>query len=322
MSYQLLATDPAPGSVRRMTFVPFLPDGRCVAVLTQGGEPRLPAGAVRPGEDDRDACLRIPLMTAGFRYQFWRPFAADGDHFYAWIDGNRYRGRRAHVDAEWIVGPAEEVARRLSPDEERAVRDAAASRAALTDEEFYARNARLLEGAYLRGTTPEAGSGFGGTPADWRAKRESTVDGINRDGTFLDVGCANGLLMESMRDWALERGLRIEPYGVDISPRLAERARGRLPDWADRIEVGNAIDHRPADGRRFTFVHARLDMVLSPRRGELVRHLLDELVEPRGRLLVTHQGADHDRSAAGHLRALGHVVAGQSGDTAWVERRP
>jgi hypothetical protein len=30
----------------------------------------------------------------------------------------------------------------------------------------------------------------------------------------------------------------VEPYGVDISPALAELARRRLPRWADRIWTG------------------------------------------------------------------------------------
>jgi hypothetical protein len=36
--------------VRRITFVPFLADGRCVLIDTDAG-PALPAGAVLDGED-------------------------------------------------------------------------------------------------------------------------------------------------------------------------------------------------------------------------------------------------------------------------------
>ena len=35
--------------------------------------------------------------------------------------------------------------------------------------------------------------------------------------------------MESVAAWCAERGLAIEPHGVDISPALAELARRRLP---------------------------------------------------------------------------------------------
>lgn len=41
------------------------------------------------------------------------------------------------------------------------VRDAAHSFRTQSDASYYADNVRLLEPAYLRGTTPQAGSGFG-----------------------------------------------------------------------------------------------------------------------------------------------------------------
>jgi hypothetical protein len=85
--------------------------------------------------------------------------------------------------------------------------------------------------------------------------------------TFLDVGCANGLLMESMSAWGA-----VEPYGLELSPELAAVARTRLPQWADRIWVGNAVEWAPK--RRFGVVRTGLDYVPRPRRPELIRHLL------------------------------------------------
>jgi hypothetical protein len=59
------------------------------------------------------------------------------------------------------------------------------------------------------------------------------------------VGCASGYLMETLVSWCHERGHTIEPYGLDISPELADLARCRLPHWAERIFTGNAIDWLP-----------------------------------------------------------------------------
>jgi hypothetical protein len=42
--------DPGADQARRITFVPFLADGRCVLIDKPGG-PALPAGDVLPGED-------------------------------------------------------------------------------------------------------------------------------------------------------------------------------------------------------------------------------------------------------------------------------
>ena len=322
--YRLTVGDPDPSSVRRLTFVAFLPDGRCLAVPDDAGV-RLPTGVVRDGEHYLlDTALRVPLEEAAFRRQRVHPFAADGTHIYAWLDGDRYAGRRPHATIEPTTGTAEDIASQLEesgrPADARAALDGARSFRTQSDVDYYADNLRLIEPAYLRGATPWEGSGLGGDAARWRAHREPIVDGIHRDGTFLDLGCANGLLMESVHSWAAERGLAVEPYGVDIAPRLVDLARRRLPQWANRIEVGNAIDYRAPDNRRFTFVHTLLDSVPVHRRGDLIRHTRT-LVEPAGRLLVSHYPAEGgtDRTAPEHVRRLGFRLAGQSTMTAWID---
>jgi len=42
----------------------------------------------------------------------------------------------------------------------------------------------------------------------WRLQRGHIVRATDREGTFLDVGCANGLLMESVVEWADHRAVR------------------------------------------------------------------------------------------------------------------
>jgi Methyltransferase domain len=334
--FQPIRTDPPPDQVRRITFVPFLTDGRCV-LIDEPGDPALPSGEVLDGEDYRlDTVLRVPLQTAGFRYQRFHPFALDRDHLYAWIEGGPYTGSRPHRTAALLFCSASEAVRRLDEHGEpvlaAAVRAAARSYGTLDQQAFYADNQRTLEAAYLRGTTPRQGSGFGGDERAWEQARRHITEGIAGDGTFLDMGCANGLLMESVAAWCAERGLTVEPYGVDISPALAELARRRLPRWAGRIWTGNAADWRPLGEMRFDYVHILLDCVPRARRADLIRHHLAHTVRPgTGRLLVSDYAAD---PAAGHpaatetLTALGFRVAGRTsgGDcpgrppapTAWV----
>lgn len=125
-----------------------------------------------------------------------------GSHLLVWVEGNLYHGRRPHVRVPLAVAAPEvivaELRSRLSP-AAGAVEAAVVSYESMTDEDYYADSVRLLEPAYLRAVTVEGGSGVGGTAEDWRRDRIGIVDGIDRDGTFLDVGCANGLLMESVQ---------------------------------------------------------------------------------------------------------------------------
>jgi SAM-dependent methyltransferase len=319
--------------VRRLTFVPFCSDGRC-ALIPAGDRLVLPSGAVLEGEDPMlDTGLRVPLVTAGFRRQGFHAFAVDGDaHVYVWCEGDAgYRGARPHAEVELWRGPAAEAVRRLraAGDDQAAqvVEAADLARRSQDEEGFYRDGQRLLETSYLRTRTPRGGSGFGGTAADWRARRSHLCQAIDRDGSFLDVGCANGHLAESMVAWCAERGVRLEPFGVDLSPGLVAEARRRLPQWADRFWVGNALDWTAPGGRRFDFVHTLLDLVPAARLEQMLRHQLEHLVAAGGRLLASSYvpAGDRSRHAERLLRSLGFTVDGTTSParrsippTAWM----
>src|SRR5262245_54053948 len=85
-----------------------------------------------------------------------------------------------------------------------AIEDAYA-RGELDQAEWHARMSAIVVPAYLAGDNPRAQSGYSGAEDDWRKARCLVSDAIPRSGTFLDVGCANGLLMESVHAWCAEQ---------------------------------------------------------------------------------------------------------------------
>jgi SAM-dependent methyltransferase len=172
-----------------------------------------------------------------------------------------------------------------------------------------------LEERYLAAADPRGGSGFRGDEARWERGRRVIVRAIDRDGTFLDVGCANGLLMESVSRWARQQRHAVEPFGLDASARLVELARTRLPAWADRFFVGDARRWAPPHGMRFDFVRTELEYAPLDERPALVRHLLLDVVAPDGRLIVcaygkASAGVETVEPVSDPLRAWGHVLAG------------
>ena len=79
-----------------------------------------------------------------------------------------------------------------------------------------------LETAYVRNEQPWEQSGYYGSEEHWTAARKPVADCIDTSGTFLDIGCANGYLLECILKWTSERNLEVIPFGIDISEKLID----------------------------------------------------------------------------------------------------
>jgi len=182
--------------------------------------------------------------------------------------------------------------------------DQALAEGRIDEREWHESMAALIEPAYLSADNPYAQAGHSGNAETWEASRGFIAEALHRSGTFLDVGCASGILMESVHRWGAERNLEIEPHGLDIVPELAQLARLRLPHWADRIHVGNIRTWRPMN-HRFDFVLIRPEYAPATRRRELVRHVLKHVLMPNGRIIV-FVGAEET-----NLRSIESAIAAE-----------
>jgi SAM-dependent methyltransferase len=184
---------------------------------------------------------------------------------------------------------------------------------------------------YLESSDPRLQSGFGGGPERWRAEREPILDAVERSGSLLDVGCANGFLVECLRWWGAARGLGLVPFGLDLSPDLVELARRRLPEFGSNFYVGDAWSWVPP--RRFTYVYSLVDVVPPTHLGSCLHRVRREFLEPNGRLIVGSYGSvsrripplDLERILPTYdLRVAGTTSAGPGGVVrfAWVDSAP
>lgn len=192
---------------------------------------------------------------------------------------------------------------------------------------------REIADAYLSSDDIYRQSGWGGTPERWRAAREVILEAVTRDGDFLDIGCANGLLLESLIDWARERDITLTPHGIDFVPELVELAQERFPEHRDNFSVANAYDWQP--DRRYDYVHTLLEFVPRERQAEYLQRLLNEVVAPGGRLIVSSYGSrtrnERPLDVDLHLQMLGFRTTGCGNGreedgwvatrTAWVDRQ-
>jgi SAM-dependent methyltransferase len=185
----------------------------------------------------------------------------------------------------------------------------------------------LLESAYIAGKEPWQQSGFGlrsnRTYQEWEALRRPVADSIHDSGTFLDIGCANGYLLECVMRWVGERGVEIVPYGLDFSEKLVALARQRLPGYADNMAVGNAWEWVPP--RRFSFARTELVYVPDKLHRAYISRLLDLYLEPGGKLLVAEYWGRVEgkpgRNVGRYLSGMGFVPEAEvSGSWQGVEQ--
>ena len=170
---------------------------------------------------------------------------------------------------------------------------------------------------------PYQQSGRSGGAERWEETRRCIANAIDRGGDFMDIGCANGLLLESLIEWAAEKGHTIRPHGIDFVAELIDYARVRHPGHEDSLEVANAFYWQPR--RQYDYVRTNLEYVPEADWPEFIRHLLDLAVAPAGRLIVCHYDISPiDVPAV--LEELGFRVAGQSSapsvSLAWIDKPP
>lgn len=214
-------------------------------------------------------------------------------------------------DGKLEEGPPDLESARSSVDAMVALIDVDLAEGRIDERAWFGSIADIITSSYLTTDDPRAQSGHRGDEAHWEHARSLLVDALDRDGSFLDIGCANGYLMESLDRWAAARGRRIEPSGLEISHELASLAQHRLPRWADRIHVGNTIDWRSSE--RFDYVRTGLGYVPAGRRADLVRRLLREVVAENGRLILgVHYEREDDRSLEEMVAGWGFSVAGRT----------
>jgi len=81
------------------------------------------------------------------------------------------------------------------------------------------------------------GSKCSGTLQFWKSSRAFVTNAINKSGTILDIGCANGFLLACLAQWLQEKSLTIIPYGIERDPSVLQCKRL----FPDLYEVGHFI---------------------------------------------------------------------------------
>jgi len=66
----------------------------------------------------------------------------------------------------------------------------------------------------------------------WEARRKFISQAINKSGTILDIGCANGFLLKCLQKWSV---YKLIPYGIDYNKKCIEQAKDLFPLYSDNF---------------------------------------------------------------------------------------
>jgi len=177
-------------------------------------------------------------------------------------------------------------------------------------EKWFKENVNSLEKDYLKHGDPRKQSGFSGSEYKWTKCRKLIADCVEKNGTFLDIGCAIGYLLQNIIKWKRKEGITIIPYGMDVGKQLIELAKNRLPDYADNYFHGNIFDWEPP----FKFDYVRTELVYVPveYRKNLIARLLNEFTKPGGKLILCEYRSSKDDSTKqwidDYIKKLGYSL--------------
>ena len=176
----------------------------------------------------------------------------------------------------------------------------------ISTEDYFACCEKECAKLYLSRDNPRAQSGHGSDIYRWRNVRWMILEPVYHDGTFIDIGCANGHLIESLDRWMRSTDVHVDFYGLEISQGLFDLAQRRLPDFASRLFLGNALYWKPPF--EFDYVYT---MILPDIPGDLRKPFLENLygnyVKPDGRLIL---GPWNTRQIEEELPKLGFTPSG------------
>lgn len=119
----------------------------------------------------------------------------------------------------------------------------------------------------------------------WQDSRKFILEAIDRPGTILDYGCANGFLLRSLIEWSPHS---LTPFGVDVDDARLQQARQMFPG-----REANFINSASADATQlcaggFDFVYWAVGDNVDFDRVDHRRWFtkVDKLVAAGGRLIL------------------------------------
>lgn len=142
-----------------------------------------------------------------------------------------------------------------------------------------------LEQKYLQYDEPWKQSGLLGNEEYWIKARKPIMKCIETSGAILDIGCANGYLLECLIKWGNKRSIELIPHGLDLSKEFVVLALQRHPTFTSNFHVGNAWTWIP--DMKYDYVRTEINYVPLKLQQDYIKRLYTKFLKKNGTLLIT-----------------------------------
>lgn len=181
----------------------------------------------------------------------------------------------------------------------------------ITESQYYELRKEATNSVYLNHKEPYAQCGHTGNEQTWVYSRiMPLLEVLNKNGSFIDVACANGYINESLFKWTNNSPIDIEYYGVDISKELIDIAKQRMPQFADNYYVANVDGFIPP--KKFDYVRIlAISFIPEYKHKNFVDSLFNDYLKNTGRLILgPYTEAKNTNEFMDYIEYLGYKHSG------------
>jgi SAM-dependent methyltransferase len=135
----------------------------------------------------------------------------------------------------------------------------------------------------------------------WGHSRRFIASAIDKDGTILDIGCANGFLLRCFQEWS---GHLLTPYGIDLDESFIDEAKLLFPQHKEHFLQFDILELPEASSfilpQSYDFIYwAIWDNWTFQRQIEIrVIRTIQAMVKSGGKLILGLYHEDRSRSFA------------------------
>jgi len=127
----------------------------------------------------------------------------------------------------------------------------------------------------------------------WKEFRFFIVNEIDKPGTIIDIGCANGFLLHCLQEWS---DLRLIPYGIDKNAELVQQAKALFSDIPHNFRhcsvedfCGKKIDYFPSE---FNYIYWNFPNRWKPQAKKYVFEQLRTHMSKKGKFIIGLYGTN------------------------------